>query len=1171
MRYFIQLIINNQTFKVMKKKLLRVIIMTSFYSVVVMVLQAMAMNLLFALPNNAQEVKSVRETYVSVDFQNYSLITVFEQLEEKTGFKFSYDDKHIDRRLRIDLNGDNVTLEQVLLKLSKEAHLKFRQINKVIDVGKRVRKGEVPLNVEVIQSRTVTGQVTATDAPQGLPGVNVILKGTSTGTVSDIDGNYSIDVPSDESVLVFSSVGYVQEEVPVGNQSVINMSLTPDITALEEIVVVGYGSQKRAEISGSISTVDGEELTKTNALSANEALQGRAAGVNITSSSGQPGGAVTVRVRGGGNINASDPLYVIDGQIVGGGPEVVFAQEGLPKSNDTFNPLSNLNPNDIESIRVLKDASTTAIYGARAANGVVLITTKKGTTTGVPKLSYRGSVGFSNNTNLLEFLDTRSFMERMNEQYENAGQPVLYPNIDAAIDTLGNTDWTDELFRTGFQTDHNLAVQGGNEKFNYYSSLNYNQSEGTIIGTGFERLNLRFNSDAKINDRLNVGNRLFISGTNTRGVRNALGQPGFFDNRESTVSFVNLGVVRPPVFKVKHEDGSWAGTNNPSLDLRPNPVALVARDDQKERELSIMGNVFVEVEPIKNFKIKSTGSIQVNNNYFYGFVPLYEEDLYLKENSDVRMDKSTTTLWTWDNTANYRFKLGNKHNFSLMAGVSATEWNLNAVNGSSQWDDNEFREVGSNATTSILDSELDTWSLSSVFGRFHYNFDGKYLLTANIRRDGSSKFGPQNRYGTFPSISLGWWLSDEGFFPENDIVSKVKLRGGYGEVGSDAIPAFQYLPTLRGDFGYPFNDASFSQALVLNGIATPGLMWETTKDFNLGMDLIMFNDHVTFTAEYYSKKQTDALLSVPIPPTSGFENILTNTGEAENKGVDLSLEYQNQSGELDYSFTANFSHYKSQVNKLGVGQEQIFVFNGSSGQSAAVMRPGEVLGAFYGFVTEGIFQTQAEVDAANELNPDEPYQSAATAPGDFRYKDLDGNGVVNSQDQTVIGNPHPDFTLGFNGSIYYKQFDFSFLLYASVGNEIYNLNRVRFVESGRGVNKVVDVKNAWDGPGTSNTIPRAHQTDPNQNTRWASHLIEDGSYLRLRNLQIGYTLPESVMGKAFSNARIFVSGQNLLTFTGYSGYDPEIGAYRGISAATGIDQSIYPNVRSYRLGVTIDF
>lgn len=1124
----------------------------------------LSLSQVFAVDSYSQQTK------LSLDLKNAKVEDVLDKIEKSSEFYFMYNKGMVDVERKIDIQVEGKGINQILDKVFENTGISYSiKDRQILLINNSMVKYGAESNAQ--QQKSISGKVTDSSGAS-LPGVSVVIKGTTTGVITDMDGKYTLAKVPENATLVFSFVGMKTQEVKVGTQNSINVVLAEEAIGLEEVVAVGYGTQKRAELTGAISSIDGNSMARTNSLSVNGALQGRAAGITVTSASGQPGGAVTVRIRGGGNMNSSDPLYVVDGQIMGGGPAVVFAQSGLAKSNDTDNPLSNINPKDIESIRILKDAASTAIYGTRAANGVILITTKSGSTLGKPKMSYSGTVGFSNTTNRLKFLDSKDFMERMNTQYVNAGLPPIYSDITTALQTVGNTNWGDEILRTGILHDHTITLQGGTDLFNYYTSSNYNHSEGTVIGTNFERLNFRFNSNAKISNKINIGNRLNVSSKKTKAMQDPLGSIGFSDSRENTASsFIQLSLIRPPVFKVKHEDGSWAGTDNASLDLRPNPVALVDRANQYNKQLQVNGSLFVEYEPVKNLKIKTMGSLEFSNSDYYGFMPLFKEDIFLQEISQVAMLKNTSSIWTWDNTANYRIALGN-HIFSFLTGISATQANSSSLTGSSGWDDNDFKLVADNAKVRSFNSDMDKWSLYSLFGRFNYNFKDKYLLTANLRRDGSSKFGSNYKFGIFPSVSAGWWISEEKFFPQIPLISRLKLRGGFGKVGSDAIPTFQYLPLLRSDYGYPFDNAKSSQGLMLAGVANPNLRWETTSDANLGFDMMMLNDHLSVTAEFYQKKQSDVLLAVPLPPTSGFTSALSNTGSSETKGFDLSMEYNNSTGKLNYSFNMNISHYKSTVKELGVGQDQIFVFQSASGEYAAVMKPGEVLGAFYGFVSEGIFQTQEEINIANKLgDPLVPYQSPQTSPGDFKYKDLNNDGVINSKDRTIIGNPHPDLVVSLGGNFSYKQFDLSFMLYSSIGNDIYNLSYAQYTQSGGGVNKVSDVKNAWHGAGTSNSIPRAVQTDPNQNSRYASHLIENGTYLRLRDLQIGYTLPESVTGNVFKNARAFISGQNLLTFTKYKGFDPEIGAYRGVSAATGIDQATYPNVRSLNLGITVNF
>ncbi len=1140
---------------------------------------------LAALPKATSEGYSQKE--VIQHEKHKSLKEVLLDIEEEHQVFFTYDVNTVkDKVVKVDalkkkkeMEGEN--LEQILNEFLPPLQLDFRKIKdkfyiiypheeksspqkinyippapggrKSPQSGSLDRMGKMPLasiDFSKMLDKTVRGTVTDGSGGMPLPGVNIVEKGTTNGTITDIDGNYSLTVADENSIIVFSSVGYLSEEIIVGNQTEINIQLAEDIAALSEIVVVGYGTQKKSNVTGAIASVSGEELNKVQVASFDQAIQGKAAGVYVTSNSGQPGGGVSVRIRGIGSINNSNPLYVIDGVIVSAG------------NSETSNPLATLNTNDIESVEVLKDAASAAIYGARAANGVVIITTKRGNA-GKPMLNYNGYYGIQQPTsNLPRAMNAAEFAENMNQAFTAAGQEAPFP--DPA--SLGEgTDWLDELTQTGNIQDHQLSVSGGTQNHKFFASANYFRNKGIMIETFHERLAFRVNTDNNISDKWTVGNSLSFSRTSR------------YDNGSGNRTFIhgsfNEIYQMLPTMPVYNPDGSFAGPTDTRLERRRNAVSVQKLPTREDIENRLLGNLYISFEPIKGLTFKTSFSADIAGRNTYFFEPPWEEGLLEDLFSNVNRSSTNTTFWLWENFATYQ-KSFDKHNFSVMVGTSAQNFEYINVTASAEYDTDAFTEVSTSALANNSTTASSEESLASIFGRVTYNFDERYLLTANIRRDGSSKFGPNNKFGVFPSFSAGWRVSEEQFFQSN-LINDLKLRGGWGQVGSDAIGNFKYLAALNTGFNYAFANQSGVSNLgaALEELGNPDIQWETSTEWNIGADLGLLDNRLTITADYFEKTRTDMLLTLPLPGTSGLTQTVDNVGELINKGFEFSTNFRQVSGKFTYDLGLNFTSYYNEVVNIDVLPEIVsYTYSGSG--ATTLIRVGEPLGIFYGLVTEGLFQTPDEVQQANAIDGDEttPYQLAGTAPGDFKYRDLNGDGRITDDDKTIIGSPVPDFTYGLNGSMQYGAFDLSFQFFGVQGNDILNIGKSIRESSGRAFNKSSTVVNAWNGPGTSNTIPRPITTDPNQNVRVGTHLVENGSYLRLRYLQVGYNLPDSFLERiGLSKARVYVSGQNIFTITGYSGNDPEVGFDGNNTAANGIDQDLYPQPRTYSLGLSVGF
>ncbi|MGW1454962.1 SusC/RagA family TonB-linked outer membrane protein [Salegentibacter agarivorans] len=986
----------------------------------------------------------------------------------------------------------------------------------------------------ITAQQTVTGTVSDESGP--IPGVNVIERGTSNGTTTDFDGNYSIDV-SEGAVLVFSYISYQTQEIAVNDQSVIDVNLVAGSESLDDVIVVGYGTQSRAEVTGAISSIDTEEINSLPVSTAEQALQGRASGVTVINS-GSPGNSPAVRIRGLASPNNNDPLYVIDGVIAGG--------------------LGSLNPNDIENIQVLKDASTTAVYGSRGANGVVLVTTKSGTASQKAQLSLDTYTGVQFNSNRYDLLNREQYIQYAREVTDTDPERLTNPEYADFIDN--NTDWQDEIFRTGVMKSINLGLSGGNENSNYRFSGGYLNQEGAVIETEFERFNFRSNSNFNFG-KLSFGQTLNVAFT--------LQNP---EREDGGRSIIEHAIKSAPYLSVYNPDnrGGFQGPNS-ALDGQDaaNPVRVQTLGSAENKGLTILGSLFAEYEIIDGLTFKSQAGIdyyKYNNN---NFIPSYNDDsnggTHQFGFAQITKNSGTNQSLTLTNSLNYKFEVADSHNFEVLVLAEDQTIDSESLNASSQnpiTDDVE--ELSLNQAG--LSSASSEYRRVGYLGRLNYNFDQKYLLSGSYRQDASSRFGANNRWGTFWSVSAGWNVAKESFMQDTDF-NNFKIRGSWGTTGNDQIGNYRYASTLVTSFIYPIGGAAV-QGTTAEGLPNQNLKWEEVTMKNIGLDLGMFNNALTLSLEYYSNQSDDLLYELPLPLSLGYNvpTIASNVGSVKTTGFEADLGYNDYEGEFTWSANLNLGTSKNEVLSIGsLDQVQGGFFEN---EYLTRIAPGEPLFHFYGLKTDGIYQNQAEVDEVFTANPDQ----TAVQPGDIRFLDLNGDGDITAADKTVIGNPYPTLTMGLNLSAQYKNFDVSMFIQGAYGHEIYNTNLYDLEGMPRLFNSGVAVLNRWTGEGTSNTIPRALGAPQNLNA--SDRFIEDGSYTRLKNLNIGYTFDEDIFGESLANLRIYISGQNLITLTDYSGLDPEIGVDNVLQQGTGaigIDRGLYPQPTSLTFGLQLGF
>ena len=970
-----------------------------------------------------------------------------------------------------------------------------------------------------------------------IPGANVLVKGTTIGTITDLDGNYSIVIPENSNTLVFSYIGFKTTEVAINGKSVVNISLKSDAATLDEVVVVGYGTVKKSDLTGSLSSVNTKDISKTQNTNIAQAIQGRAAGVTITKSSGAPGDTPTIRIRGVGTVNNADPLYIVD---------------GVP-----INDISSINMEDAKSVEILKDASATAIYGSRGANGVVLITTKSGKK-GVPVISYKTYTGIQKRIDNLQVLNVAQWATLYNEANVNDGTAAVPALANPA--SLVGYNWKDAVYRAAMMQSHQLSVSGGTDKISYYVSFGYVNQDGIITNTSYDRTNFRINNSYQITPKIKFGHNIQYAKSNS----NTLGLG-------STNSFTKApfsGYMIEPITPFYNADGSLG---LPAYTVAVNPIGLTKYTVIPSSKETFYYNFYVEADVMKGLKFKSNYGLEINNTNVDNFEPaFYISPANNSPLSTYNLSRAQNRVMVLSNTLNYNTTIAKKHNINAMLGqeVQDSKYNNVVTNINNIPSSVANPTIGSgDASSATVNGNISESKLLSFFGRLNYNYDERYLLTGSYRFDGSSNFGANNKWAEFPSLALGWNIHKEAFY-HIDFINQLKLRLGWGETGNQNIPNGATSNTLNIGTNYlygPTETTALGVAPLQPG--NPNLKWETTVSKNIGIDLGMLHNTITFTAEYFIKNTNNMLMAAPILATSGYANFpYVNAGNIENKGFEFTANYKKIINDFSFNVGGNISFIKNNVLSLA-SPGQIISTGASNGfKNISVTQVDHPLASFYGYQMIGIFQNQNEINGYASL--------PGTKPGDVKYKDITPDGVIDANDQTFIGSPFPKFTYGINLDLTYKQFDFSAFFQGSQGNKIFNATDF-YLMGDLASNSNVNVLNRWTGDGTSNSIPRATFLGAANNDQISSRFVQDGSYLRLKNVQIGYTLPKLDLKKmAIENLRIYLAAQNLLTFTHYDGMDPEVGVDPASNASPldiGIDRGRYPSVRTFSMGLDINF
>ena len=1068
---------------------------------------------------------------VSIRMNNVKLDKILNEIENQTDYLFIYNNQ-VDINKITSVKVKNEAVAQVLDRILSGTGINYE-----------LEGTHIILTTEAIkdlhaqqQAKTVTGTVTDVSG-EPIIGANIRIKGTTTGTITDIDGNFSIKAEP-QSVIEVSYIGYLTQETVINNQKSIRFLLKEDTKTLDEVVVIGYGVQKKADLTGSVANINTEKLNTQSNANIGQALQGKIAGVDIVSQGGAPGSGTRIMVRGIGTLNNASPLYIVDGMYM--------------------NSIDHINPNDIASIDVLKDASSAAIYGSRAANGVIIVTTKEGSNTeGKPIIDLSVNLGISTASKFLDMLDAKGWAEVTTIARQAIGKPALDMATDLA--NKPDNDWQDIMFRPALMQNYNLSVKGGGKYSTYYTGLGYFNQDGIVKGTNYQRYNIQSKNDYK-RGIFSAGTNLIISFSHDKPLHQEL--------RGGMIGTILQSVPTLEKYDDTRE-GGYGGTYGDVVNI-PHPLAIIDDNimDRYNENVKIFANLYAQIELFKGLKYKLNLTPDFSFERYKNYLNKYDFGLatnsitQLTERQRRRRNILVENLLTFDRTFG-------EHKISALAGYTYQDSRFRHIQAYGEGLPQGLEEI--DAATTNRSNEGNSWRsvLTSILGRVFYSYQNKYLFTATIRRDGSSKFGKNNRYGYFPSFSLGWNVAEEKFMENVHWLDQLKLRGGYGVLGNQEIDNYQYSSTITTGINYPDGNGGLLQGAFPKNFANPDIKWEETAMTNVGIDFMAFNNRLSLTADYYVKNTKDILLTVPIPISSGGANDpIRNAGKIRNNGFEFNLGWMDQPNpDISYGINLIGSFNKNKV--IAMGSESGSIKGGSTNQNITTSetKAGYPIGGYWLISTAGYFNSQEEVDAyAKDGKKIQP----AAEPGDIKFVDANNDGVINDDDRVFQGSPFPDFTFALNGNMRYKNFDLSIGLQGVLGNKIYNATRQTLEDVTKGSNFLASCLDYWTPENKNASHPRLTWDDPNRNTRAESNrYLENGSYLRLRSVQLGYTFPQTWFKGAIQHARVYINAENLFTITSYSGYSPDVNAdnanYRGF------DNFIYPTNRTFMLGLNVTF
>lgn len=1070
------------------------------------------------------------------NFKQTEVSSILTKIQKQSDYRFFYNYAALKKLGKVSVEIKDGSIEQVLeLVLNDQLPYKMSDDHVVIISTPELAGSQVAVKGKVVDADGTT-----------LVGVTVKLQGTNIGATTDVNGNFSIEAPVN-GVLEFSYIGFEKQLITVTGAQTLTVTMKTLPSSLNEVVVIGYGTSKKVDITGSVASVKGTDLQNLPITTAAQALEGRASGVNIVRNDGSPGAAPSIRIRGTGTLNDANPLIIID---------------GVPTNN--ADALSDVNPNDIASVDILKDASSGAIYGTRAANGVVLVTTRKGTYSQKLSTNVNFYTGFSNTTKYIDLLTAPDLYTLKRERYTNDGVDIDALWNDSYYATQ-RTDWQRAIMGTGKVVSGDVNIQGGNEVSNYYFSTSIYNEKGIIDKTDFKRYGVRINSEHKVKSWFKLGENVQLTFSDNNG----------FDNNDSQTGLIFSALRFNPAIPLVNPDGTYGTSKaSPQLGDINSPYATVQQTDKFNRKYRVLANAFAEatILPELKFRVNYAFDGTIGRTYNFNILDVNQT----RENRSSTLVQTESEVYSQLVEGFLTFdKQFSKSHVTLTGGVSYQ--NLKGSDfeaGRVGFNDTDFNQRvlknGSSLYSATGNYNLPS-ALVSGFARGFYDYDGRFLATVTFRADGSSRFAEGNRWGYFPAFSLGWRLSNEPFMRNLGWISNLKLTGGWGELGNQSILPFQYLSTIAinntyGNGGYAFGGTGVSGSAVTS-IANPDIHWERTQMTNISLEAGFLNNRLNTTITYFNKNTKDMLIQPPLVGAYGLARIPDqNIGRMNNKGIEIDVNYQG-GNKVQYTVGANASFIKNTVTKLnGPGTFVGSAVYGRSSQEIARTYQGEPLASFYGWKTGGLYQTQADIDGDPALTND--LRKANIRPGDVRFLDLNGDGLIDGNDRTILGNPNPKATAGVQGSLKYKNFDLAANFTGVFGVSIYNADRMQGIDPTYPFNLYAETINRWTGPGTSNTIPRMALDPTNNNYRTSDLFVESGSYFSLKNLTIGYTFPAWTKKAALSSVRLYASGQNVFMITGYKGYTPELG-YTDGNKQRGVDVAQYPAVRTITFGATI--
>jgi TonB-linked SusC/RagA family outer membrane protein len=1113
-----------------------------------------------AYPLREQELLSKE---ISLKVESMHIKKILNLIEKQADVKFVYSTSSISHTQTTHLKELKGPLNKVLEQILSPLQVSYEVVGNTRILLRKKPSGTVIPTPGLLSpnqqiDRKISGKV-IDEKGEGLPGVNILVLGSQQGTSTNEKGDYQLSVGDGSVTLKFSFIGYISQEVVVDNRDVINISLAPDVSALNEVLVVGYGTQEKKDVTGAVSSVKGSDFQDLPSGGAQQALQGRAAGVNIVRNGGAPGDAGSIQIRGFGTVNNSTPLVVID---------------GVPSGT-----MNDVNPNDIESIEILKDASASAIYGTRAANGVIIITTKRGKFDNPIALNINAFVGVTNRIKTLDVLDANTLATLKREAYTNDGLPVPAIWQDPKYQTQ-LTNWQDELLQQGITSNYDASIRGGGKYSSFAISGGYYNEKGIIGKSNYKRLTFRINSDHKLGSRIKIGQNFQFTNTDNSSP----------DTKSSQTGLLWSAIRFHPGLPVKNADGSYSSTQGIGAfgDIN-NPIFTVDNQDTYNIRNRFLGNVTGELEITSGLTLRANLAMDATFGDSHTFDVKINDQFRTNAYNQLSLGHNKNWSFLQEYFLTYDKKFG-QHSINLVGGYTSQTFNdiySNQRGRDFASEDPSLRYMQYAGTIMPLgigaggDGGRSYDALASVFGRVNYSFKDRYLFTATVRSDGSSKFAPGNQWGYFPAFSAGWRISEEDFFKKAlPVFSNFKITGGWGQLGNQNVASLQYLSLINSTYRYAFGNGGVQNQIsgaAQSRLANAHIGWETAEMSNFGLEAGLFKNSLYFSANYFIKDTKKMLLAPPSIGTIGTATIPDqNIGQLRNKGFELEASYRRTAGDFTFNFSGNATFIKNRITQLatpgGFLATQLY---GRGQQEIVRTYEGHPYGTFYGYKTDGIYQNQGQIDSDDNIANDSRRTEGQIQPGDVRFVDLNNDGIVNDQDRTILGNPQPKINYGFSAGVNYKGFDLNLFFVGVGGVSIYNADRMQGLDASYSFNLYAEEQNRWHGEGTSTTVPRVSIDNANRNFRPSDLFVEKGDYLRLKNMTLGYTIPKSVISKLkMSQARIYATGQNIITFTKYTGLNPELGYVGGGGgqySQLNVDYAQYPLARTWTIGASLSF